>query len=1359
MNVKKILSFAVVLAMVLTVVPAFGLVASAAPVAVGEYLVDTWTTERYVSTSTENLVSNPDFANGTDGWTRASDGEALSATKATDDKDVSVWELVDKDEYSASESNKSIHLRTKVKDGKTETDSGGAAADQTLRTFFEAEKGKTYLVSFNIHNAGNAATTNNGSSGMIAIVGVEKTGTGFGSYKDTATGLAVYGPTEYGGNCSWLVKDINPVEGTTMQSTRNDGSWKVGDNRVAVGITIPESAQSPYIMLSLGAWGNTNLYYSDFSIQEAKKVERDASVKITVVDETTGDTLETIEESKLYSGDEYKINLPDYKIYKDIFYKLELEKDTVTLAKDLNEITVNAVQYQIRNSDAENLIPNPSFEDDFAYWTGVLSSGASRTDLVANSNFSIETAAASEGSKSLRVQASDGESYPWLETEWKIDPNSAYEVSFDLKTTNKTNQYCWFYAAGDGTATTVYADAPDGSGGQMNGLDKSKFVTKKFDITSNDKQTRLGFAVHYASDSKGYYDNFVLRKFDSIPAKVTVKYVDENKEPIAGVDDYIDNKVVVGDKFSYSLPVTVTGTDGTYVRKDAEISVDFVKTNTEIKAVYKKDSVESADPIEVDARVGVAPKLPKTVTAKLESGSTIEADVVWPEVKAENYKTVGETSEVVGTIRDTQVKVTANVTVKDTEDYLVVHYTFDDTTGISKVNNDKYSAAVGSNLKTVDGIVGNAIDFSGIDAKTGGYAEADAIKINGNLLTDEMFAGKEFTVSTYIKKKSNANQSRIFDFGNSLDGTDLFLSAKSWNEDSQFVLQGKGSATGMIIPTDGWHKVYATLEPVGDGTWTAKMYLDGEEVGTVGKITADFTAVGSASVPNYYIGASNWGDSKFDGMFDEFKIYSVALTDAEIKKASPNYKVTVDYVLEKGGVAVYTETANVIGGADFELPTFRYNKGRDFYIAPAKTYENVSADINEEIVLDKEEVSIADHIFTFNFKDSVKAVVESDPAVGYESNYWDPQHAVMTFPVDVPAGKHLVSAKLSVHNNKSEGNSGVSSNYRVYSINADAVDKDNNTMNTYEGEYMKAIGGVQVSDGIDVGSDVTTVFDLDLTKYTATDTIALMMATRNKTLTAGLDGDNFPYLYDIVMVDIPEIPEIEAKLGWKEDSKKFTIDYVPTAAITPVEGATYAVKVTASVDGITGGEYNPAKDAGVGIVPNDTNDVYSAISTVTVSGVVFEAAKAVEAGIYGLVMDAIFGSTLTGEIEATQLEAVNEVLKNGNILLTTDEEGTLKLTEAADKVMTLEGDTITLTEKAVQLGLRFTTIGVGTDAATAPVATVSDDGKSITLPDGVTTAEAMVLSLDSVYLEFVPTEMADVDADGADAVQDFIPEL
>ncbi len=505
------------------------------------------------------------------------------------------------------------------------------------------------------------------------------------------------------------------------------------------------------------------------------------------------------------------------------------------------------------------------------------------------------------------------------------------------------------------------------------------------------------------------------------------------------------------------------------------------------------------------------------------------------------------------------------------------------------------------------------------------------------------------------------------------------------------------------------------------------------------------------------------------------------------------WDVTVNYVTESGGNAVNTVKKRVIKGGDVSFDAYEYREGAKFYKAEPQTYTGVTANKTEEVVLENDDskiLSSADFSYNFSKNEVIWAGdnnFNSAEKTGTISIGWGNfRETIMAYKLPEITDKQMIkSAVLNTTAGFVSGTEG-KGEYKVYAIDPSYVDVAGGTMKGLPGfdevredvkndkgdvteakalqwsarhAVLNELKAVEVAS-ITVKTNDTPAITLDLTKvkdFAVKDTLALLILSGNQVYTYSATTDKFPFLSDVETIDIPEIPTIEAKLSW--NGTAFTIDYVPTTEVTPVEGATYAVEVSDGEKTLEGGAYVPSKDAGVGIVPNDTNRIYSATSTVTVSDVVFKAETAVKAGIYGLVMDAIVNSTLDGEINAEQLTVVNEVLKNGNILLTADEEGTLKLTEAADKVMTLEGDTITLTEKAVQLGLRFTTIGVGTDAATAPVATVSDDGKSITLPDGVTTAEAMVLSLDSVYLEFVPTEMADVDADGADAVQDFIPEL
>ena len=235
------------------------------------------------------------------------------------------------------------------------------------------------------------------------------------------------------------------------------------------------------------------------------------------------------------------------------------------------------------------------------------------------------------------------------------------------------------------------------------------------------------------------------------------------------------------------------------------------------------------------------------------------------------------------------------------------------------------------------------------------------------------------------------------------------------------------------------------------------------------------------------------------------------------------------------------------------------------------------------------------------------------------------------------------------------------------------------------------------------------------------------------------------YLYTL---DAPEIPVLTPALGW--DGSDFTIDFV-AEAVTPIDGAEYGVTVT-SADGKTfEAVYDPAAEDGVGMNTPNTNLTYTAVPTVTVAGVVFKGAETAKEAIYSLVMQAVADSTLTGKINAAQLAKVHEVLKNGGVFL--GEDGSL--TKETALVMTKKDNVITLTEKAVKLGLAFTD---GMSSNKYNKLTVNADG-TVTLSDEATGQLAEVLSLDAVNLEFVPTEISETDGSGADADLDFTPEL
>ena len=138
------------------------------------------------------------------------------------------------------------------------------------------------------------------------------------------------------------------------------------------------------------------------------------------------------------------------------------------------------------------------------------------------------------------------------------------------------------------------------------------------------------------------------------------------------------------------------------------------------------------------------------------------------------------------------------------------------------------------------------------------------------------FSG-DFTFTAWIFLKSYQSWSRIFEFGNG-DGNDNVALAMNGASSKISGLMFNGSFgsyihTSSIINLNKWYFISFVL----NGT-TGYIYVNGSQV-----------INGTLNVPNNiirtrnYIGKSNWAtDLNADAIYDEFKIYKVALSSNEI---------------------------------------------------------------------------------------------------------------------------------------------------------------------------------------------------------------------------------------------------------------------------------------------------------------------------------------------------------------------------------------------------------------------------------------------------------------------------------------------
>jgi hypothetical protein len=138
------------------------------------------------------------------------------------------------------------------------------------------------------------------------------------------------------------------------------------------------------------------------------------------------------------------------------------------------------------------------------------------------------------------------------------------------------------------------------------------------------------------------------------------------------------------------------------------------------------------------------------------------------------------------------------------------------------------------------------------------------------------FSG-DFSVTAWIYLKSFQFSSRIFDFGNGQENDNVFLTMLTTTPKlAEFTFTGssyKIILTSPVISLNEWYFISFVLSRT-----TGYIYVNGNQAGT-----------GTLFIPNSiirtnnYIGKSNWAtDSNADAIYDEIKIYQVALTSSQI---------------------------------------------------------------------------------------------------------------------------------------------------------------------------------------------------------------------------------------------------------------------------------------------------------------------------------------------------------------------------------------------------------------------------------------------------------------------------------------------
>ena len=195
-----------------------------------------------------------------------------------------------------------------------------------------------------------------------------------------------------------------------------------------------------------------------------------------------------------------------------------------------------------------------------------------------------------------------------------------------------------------------------------------------------------------------------------------------------------------------------------------------------------------------------------------------------------------------------------------------------------------------------------------------------ALSFNGTNQYVQMPPGiwfsNDFTIEAWVYERSYNNWSRVIDFGNGPNANNVYLGLSSATSGEPILAVYVGASVQWVvappIPTNQWVHLAATL-----ANNTATIYTNG-----VMAISGTVKAPNAVNRTNNYVARSNWAaDSYANAIFDELRIWNVALTQAQITN---NFLTTLSgsepglvayYRFDEGsGLTAHDATANHLDG-------------------------------------------------------------------------------------------------------------------------------------------------------------------------------------------------------------------------------------------------------------------------------------------------------------------------------------------------------------------------------------------------------------------------------------------------------------
>jgi hypothetical protein len=223
---------------------------------------------------------------------------------------------------------------------------------------------------------------------------------------------------------------------------------------------------------------------------------------------------------------------------------------------------------------------------------------------------------------------------------------------------------------------------------------------------------------------------------------------------------------------------------------------------------------------------------------------------------------------------------------------LVAWYQMDEASGTTAVDSSGHARNA-----TLSALGGGTAAFSTTHqvgtgsvnlTSSGAQGVGGLITVPASLQT--MGATTAITIACWVNVRTERAWERLFDFGNSSTTGYMFLTtaqAATAPNSPRFAISQTGNTgeqaidmtTPAVLSTGVWHHIAVVL---GAGTtFTGTLYINKAVAGTNLAMTLRPSSLGSTT--NNWIGRSQFAvDPIFDGLIDDFRIYSRALSAAEI---------------------------------------------------------------------------------------------------------------------------------------------------------------------------------------------------------------------------------------------------------------------------------------------------------------------------------------------------------------------------------------------------------------------------------------------------------------------------------------------